>query len=588
VILRIRVSFLEQVVVSHVKLNTQSTFLVVVMAFSPSTSTGDDTSKIDPASQLEAEELEAKYNNFYTPSNRTFYNNFQYATLNPSDRRVRLLHIHPHGADEDDNATIKCDLIDDVSLEEYAGKFTTISYCAGDPNNTEIVLVNGVRFNAFANLSHALRQARHFWKTHHADRQLLLWADQICIDQSNTPERSHQVGFMGDIYAAAQQVLICLSTKEDRGKGMTWLKQFWSDVWTHHGQRYFDYYKKPEIFELNEPISPDEDLQLGFQSFRRTILGSPWWSRAWVRQELMRSHNAYFLASYESLSFQSLAIVMQKHWWHDGSYRGHHTMIQSKPCQICVAGELFLETAPLVRTASNILQMKARIGSSLSTFPDLLDNLKGVPYCNASDSRDLIYAALGYSSNSYGIEPDYTQGISLCDVSCQLACKIVDHYDNFHVLELALHTHHDASQKKDVEFPSWVPDWRCFDGTSIYEYRALQVRQSVSFSSDDKGRSNRVLHARGIRLGAENTPISVRREEINASPSGNSGLEEDDEVWLLHGASDIYRFRRKGQYHELTGRGHLLYGSNYTIEWIDEVAALVIDDHPCIQTIQIC
>jgi hypothetical protein len=147
----------------------------------PSSASGD-TSEIASASQFEAEELKTKYDSFYTLSNLSFYDSFQYRTLNPADRRIRLRRVHPHEAIEDDNATIKCDLIDDVFLDEYTGRFTTISYCAGDPHKTETVLVNGVCFNAFANLGHALRQARHFWKTNHADRQLLLWADQVCID----------------------------------------------------------------------------------------------------------------------------------------------------------------------------------------------------------------------------------------------------------------------------------------------------------------------------------------------------------------------------------------------------------------------
>jgi hypothetical protein len=130
------------------------------MNFSPSAS--DDTSKIALTSQSGTEELEAKYDNFYTPSNRTFYDRFQYATLNTADRRIRLLRIHAQETTEDNNATIECDLSDDVLLEEHTGRFTTISYCAGDPRQTETVLVNGVCFNAFANLGHAIRQARHF------------------------------------------------------------------------------------------------------------------------------------------------------------------------------------------------------------------------------------------------------------------------------------------------------------------------------------------------------------------------------------------------------------------------------------------
>lgn len=107
---------------------------------------------------------EVKYDNFYTPGNRDFYNSFNYTALPTKERRIRILRIHPLHASADDNATIECDVLDDVSLEEHSEKFSTISYCAGDPKQTENVLVNGSGFNAFADLGHALRQARYFWK----------------------------------------------------------------------------------------------------------------------------------------------------------------------------------------------------------------------------------------------------------------------------------------------------------------------------------------------------------------------------------------------------------------------------------------
>ena len=68
-----------------------------------------------------------------------------------------------------------------------------IIYCGGDPQDIVTIIVNGYSFNAFVNLGHALRQARHFWRENFGDQELHLWADQICINQSSLSERSHQV-----------------------------------------------------------------------------------------------------------------------------------------------------------------------------------------------------------------------------------------------------------------------------------------------------------------------------------------------------------------------------------------------------------
>jgi hypothetical protein len=48
-------------------------------------------------SQLPPDESEQniKYDNLYTPNNRTFYEKFQYVSLIPTKPHIRLLRIHP-------------------------------------------------------------------------------------------------------------------------------------------------------------------------------------------------------------------------------------------------------------------------------------------------------------------------------------------------------------------------------------------------------------------------------------------------------------------------------------------------------------
>jgi hypothetical protein len=174
-----------------------------------------------------------------------------------------------------DSTMIQCDLPDDLSLEEYTKRFTTISYCAGDPKQTESVTVDGLCFIAFANLGHALRQARHFWKKTYGDRELLLWADQICINQSNGLERSHQVNFMGEIYAAAEQVLACSSTDASQPGGLEWLRQ----MAAHEDKRRKDRTKAHYL----EYSGTNEGSHRAWAIFIDTVFSSPWWSRAWVR-----------------------------------------------------------------------------------------------------------------------------------------------------------------------------------------------------------------------------------------------------------------------------------------------------------------
>lgn len=204
-------------------------------------------------------------------------------------------------------------------MDDMRNRYTTISYCAGDPKNTEIVFVNGLEFNAFANLGHALRQARHFWSEKFDTEELLLWVDQVSISQGNSLEQSHQVGFMGDIYENAKQVLISLSSEGDPAGGLEWLRRLTVDYETALGITSDDV---PSLFEMSIPTSEskiacnvgaliedgldDEEFHLGCDVFFRYITGSLWWSRAWVQQEYYLSREAYFMSAFESLRWKAL------------------------------------------------------------------------------------------------------------------------------------------------------------------------------------------------------------------------------------------------------------------------------------------
>lgn len=136
---------------------------------------------------------------FSTPENTEFYSSNPYTGLNKSQQEIRLIKVLP----DDKCGLINCELLPNSRLTEVRGAYNALSYCAGDLRNTDVVLANGVKCNVFANLKHALVEARHFWRKEFKDREFLLWVDQLCIDQSNISERSQQVDMMRDIYESA-------------------------------------------------------------------------------------------------------------------------------------------------------------------------------------------------------------------------------------------------------------------------------------------------------------------------------------------------------------------------------------------------
>ena len=111
---------------------------------------------------------------------------------------IRLLRAHPAASIED---PLICDLriVSLSSKPEYAA----LSYTWGPPLFDHQITCDGRRLMITGSLHWALRRFR-------ATGWQMLWADQICIDQSNLDERSQQVLLMKAIYEKALTVFVYL------------------------------------------------------------------------------------------------------------------------------------------------------------------------------------------------------------------------------------------------------------------------------------------------------------------------------------------------------------------------------------------
>lgn len=117
----------------------------------------------------------------------------------------------PEAPPEFPHGFLACELVDKVSLGTANGRYIAVSYCSGDPSHTAQIMVNGFLFNVSGNLEHALECVRKH-QTKDNTEKFFIWADQICIDQSNVDERSQQVQFMPEIFQNSGSVFACLST----------------------------------------------------------------------------------------------------------------------------------------------------------------------------------------------------------------------------------------------------------------------------------------------------------------------------------------------------------------------------------------
>ncbi|KAL2672588.1 hypothetical protein Neosp_013301 [[Neocosmospora] mangrovei] len=86
-----------------------------------------------------------------------------------------------------------------VSLDDDP-EYAALSYLWGDPQEREIITVQGHEVGVTKSLATALSRLCQGQSSLQTD---YLWADAICIDQANLSERSQQVQLMGRIYSSA-------------------------------------------------------------------------------------------------------------------------------------------------------------------------------------------------------------------------------------------------------------------------------------------------------------------------------------------------------------------------------------------------
>ncbi|KAF5006646.1 hypothetical protein FDECE_6980 [Fusarium decemcellulare] len=537
--------------------------------------------------------------NFYTPENSDFYSRFGYSDLDPASNCIRLLRIKPPTTpDLIKTEQIECDLLNDISLDSIRGKYTTLSYCAASPHDIEIVLVNGIPFNAFANLGHALRQARHFWIESGEQDELLLWADQICINQNNPSERTHQVKFMADIYAASQQVLVSLSTEHDTEGGLGWFQGIVRVL--------------ERMIEEGDGVlgwNPKSFHGLGLNAFLKTILMSSWWTRAWIRQEFICPPDAYFMGAFESIHWKTLKKFMSLyHLYFDGLIRSEACPYElgreseaSNPCLACFTPDYGVPWDTFDCSNGLMFDKYDRESDSKSNR-DLRSNLLQAYLCKASDPRDLIYAFLGISDQCYGIYPDYSPHISFQEVCTQLTRNIICHDRSLEMLRCA---YQGGEPPQDTDWPSWVLDWRKlqFNHYSLARRYGVPCATSFSFGEDDKGNQNRIIEVRGVlctKLRHDPVPddvheledrvLSVTSEDMSVQGRGKKG----DEVWALDTKRSLYILRRRGQYHQLVGgildwkpapEHYFLKFEDYDMPGLEEMEGAT---QPGLETVRIC
>ena len=452
----------------------------------------------DSTPEVEQDGSKPGHDVFRTPDNSVFLSTNQYIDVNPLQKEIRLLKVLPGAGDD----LIVCELQQGRPLADIRGTYTALSYCAGDSQNTGIITVNGVPFTVFANLKHALAECRHFWQKKWKDRTLLLWADQISINQHNLNERAEQVNFMRDIYESAEHVFICLSTQKGDYLGMKWLvslcknvpalhddllggadlelspmaHSLWSDWGIPNGGR--SRYHSIRLKSYFRDHVDSETFTNGWIAFH-DILECPWWSRAWVFQEFMAASKVYLLHSCQDISWDELAPILVSYF--------------SIQIDFLKDEKEGLRITPVSRQRRRILQRQAQNGCQdaidsarfmvkskidWTGTPDLKALLSHSRYCKASDDRDRVFAFSGLADPGYEIVPNYAPENCAAQVFINTTQRIIIFENSLEILPYAV-----ASEEHLAGYlPSWVVDWRCKEAGAVLDSH-VRIKHLVSLQS---------------------------------------------------------------------------------------------------------
>lgn len=199
----------------------------------------------------------------------------EYRQLDFSNYETRFLRILEPGPS---NHSIRAELVT-ASLTK-APEYSAMSYTWGNEPFTGIIEIDGRDVPVARNVEAALKELS-------LPRGSLIWIDALCINQWDLYEKSYQVGFMGEVYARADTVIVWLGmANEDTEQAMLLLNRTaqalgetsdGSSETSDLGQRCL----KNAIRTSMNPTGALRGL--------KDLLTRPFWERVWIIQEIAKA-----------------------------------------------------------------------------------------------------------------------------------------------------------------------------------------------------------------------------------------------------------------------------------------------------------
>jgi hypothetical protein len=342
-----------------------------------------------------------------------------YDTLPDASDHLRLLTVHAGGVSEPIRCTLRT-----VSLHDKPF-YDALSYTWGDSAATESIEVDGYEIQVTANLEQALRHLRD------TEDDLTLWVDAVCINQSDTSEKSQQVAFMGQIYRECAQVRIWLgcdsskcgitrpsfqtSNAVDGSSGVVdpfeLVRLLASDRHIHewpcsHTQS--DQGCDTTVYKANNEFDMISEAFIA-------VIDSPWWTRMWTVQEAILPKKGLLVYDIWSTTLQTITDCGANCYHHYADCCVH--AVTQLPLEFEGALENFLSATIALHNS------RERNDDGNVKLYGLQEQHIGFGFRACKDPRDKVYGLLGIVKD-ISLTPDYTwsTGKVFLRATCYMIC----------------------------------------------------------------------------------------------------------------------------------------------------------------------
>ena len=310
---------------------------------------------------------------------------------------IRILQMNP--GDENDQIQGSLRLLDLDT--ESSPQYECVSYVWGDIRSTTLAIINQEYITITRNLYDALRHIRSKTKV------VTVWADALCIDQSNVDEKIHQAVLMAEIYRRCSKVYIWLGLPEAgslTGNPFEFLEHFVK------GRHFYDCPGFCRDKSTGCWIWKNNEVCDNILNDFLHIVKSSWWTRAWTVQECLLPDNTLVMFGSWTVTWPYMVKAEQmKNIHSDGSIQCCKEAVSAfNPHQLFLINEWMWHPDRGQRYGDIVR------GKSLPPWYTFYQGILAFSSRQCLDPRDKIYSMLSLATHPVyrGFRPNYHEDVS--------------------------------------------------------------------------------------------------------------------------------------------------------------------------------